>query len=389
MTTAAATRTRTVATHRWAPFGLLPELAHPGQVFAHLTPNWYASVMGTGVVAVAAASLPVQIPGLRALATGMWLLAAALLVALSVATALHWHRHAGVARTHLVDPVMGHFYGAPPMAVLTVGAGTMLLGPDLLGARASFLMAAALWTVGTVAGLVGAVVVPYLMITRHRPSVRAAFGGWLMSVVPPMVSASTGALLLPHLESVTARAGLLVACYAMFGVSLLASVVVVALLCRRLLVHPAGPARMVPTLCIVLGPLGQSITAVNLLGGVAPLAVSAPEAVALQGFGVRYGTLVLMVALAWALGAGVTIIRTARRDGLPFSLTWWSFTFPVGTCVTGASALARHTGSTVFAGVAVVLFGLLIVAWLTVAALTARGSLRGGLFLPPLRPAVG
>jgi hypothetical protein len=33
--------------------------------------------------------------------------------------------------------------------------------------------------------------------------------------------------------------------------------------------YPAGPAALVPTLWIVLGPLGQSITAANLLGGVA------------------------------------------------------------------------------------------------------------------------
>ena len=40
-------------------------------------------------------------------------------------------------------------------------------------------------------------------------------------------------------------------------------------------------------------------------------------------------------------------------------LTWWSFTFPVGTCVTGAAALATHTGSVALAG--------LPTAWATVA----------------------
>ena len=35
-------------------------------------------------------------------------------------------------------------------------------------------------------------------------------------------------------------------------------------------------------------------------------------------------------------------VKTARA-GLPFSLTWWSFTFPVGTVVTGTSQLALYT----------------------------------------------
>jgi hypothetical protein len=46
---------------------------------------------------------------------------------------------------------------------------------------------------------------------------------------------------------------------------------------------------MVPTLWIVLGPLGQSITAVNLLGGVAPLVLPPPSGTALAAFGVVYG----------------------------------------------------------------------------------------------------
>ncbi len=45
--------------------GLLDDLDRPGDVFARLGPNWFASVMGTGIVATAAAGLPVPWPGLR------------------------------------------------------------------------------------------------------------------------------------------------------------------------------------------------------------------------------------------------------------------------------------------------------------------------------------
>lgn len=206
--------------------GLFPDLQHPRQVCAHLTPNWFAAVMGTDIVAVAAVSLPVHVPGLRTFATGMWLPAACLLVLLTGSTAVHWRRYPTVARSHATDPVMGHFYGAPPMAMLTVGAGTLLLGPDLIGPRAALVIDAVLWTVGTITGLLSAVVVPYLLISRRRLAVRSAFGGRLMSVVPPMVSASTGALLVPHLPAGAMRMALLVAGYGMFAFSLAASVVV-------------------------------------------------------------------------------------------------------------------------------------------------------------------
>jgi tellurite resistance protein TehA-like permease len=80
------------------------------------------------------------------------------------------------------------------------------------------------------------------------------------------------------------------------------------------------------------------------------------------------------------LAAAITI-RTVRNQ-LPFSLTWWSFTFPVGTVVTGTSALALHTGSVVLGWLAVAFYIGLVGAWGTVAVRTARGSIRGHLFLP-------
>ncbi|WP_157970762.1 TDT family transporter [Nakamurella deserti] len=370
------------APHRWVRFGLLADLADPRSVFAALTPNWYASVMGTGIVAVAAASLTVTVPGLRSVAVGFWGLATFLLPALTVATAVHWWRCPTTARGYLGDPVMAHFYGAPPMALMTVGAATLLVGADVVGERWALGIDVALWIAGTLAGLVGAVVVPYLLVRRHRLTIGGAFGGWLMSVVPPMVSASTGALLVPHLPAGGARVALVVAGYAMVGFSLTASVVVILLLCHRLAVFPPGPARMVPTLWIVLGPLGQSVTAVNLLAGAAAVARPGPTADALSVFGTGYGTVVLVLALGWAGYAVTVTARTVRRGGLPFSLTWWSFTFPVGTCVTGANGMALRTGSAGWAVVAGVLFAVLLSTWLVVAARTAAGSRRGSLFLP-------
>ena len=362
--------------------GLLRDLQSPLPAFSYLTPNWFAAVMGTGIVAVAASSLPWSVPGLRVVAIGFWLLAVALLLVLAVGTVLHWRLYPSVARGHAADPVMSHFYGAPPMAVLTIGAGALLVGRDVVGSAVAVDLDWVLWSSGTITGLVVAVAVPYRVFARGQVSASDAFGGWLMPVVPPMVSASTGALLVPYVAPGPSRLSLLLACYAMFGLALIASLVVITAICRRLAIHGVGPARLVPTLWIVLGPLGQSITAANLLGGVAHLAVPATYADALQTFGVVYGVPVLGVALLWAVIAGAITIRTAR-DHLPFSLTWWSFTFPVGTCVTGTSALFRHTAADLFRVSAMMIFAVMLVAWVTVGTRTAVGVGRGQLLINP------
>ena len=102
---------------------------------------------------------------------------------------------------------------------------------------------------------------------------------------------------------------------------------------------------------IVLGPLGQSVTAAGLLGANAALAVHPELAEDLNAFAILYGVPVWGFAVLWIALATALTVRTLRR-GMPFALTWWSLTFPVGTFVTGT---------------------------LLVTVRTARGSLRGNL----------
>jgi C4-dicarboxylate transporter/malic acid transport protein len=348
-----------------------------------LGPNWFSSVMGTGIVATAAATLPHRTEGLHTFAVAVWLLAVTMLVGLTLATATHWVRHPAKARAYLQDPTLSHFYGAPPMAVLTVGAGTLLLGRDLIGLPAALTADWVLWIAGTVGGLVVAVLIPYTAFTRHHNPPNAAFGGWLMPVVPPMVSATTGALLIQHMGQGQARETMLALCCSMFGASLLASTVVISLVWGRLMQYGVGAAAAVPTLWIVLGPLGQSIAAAIGLGNDAVTVLPA-DAAAARGAGLFYGLAVWGFALLWLVTAAAVTLRTLRA-GLPFSLTWWSFTFPVGTVVTGTSALAARTGLDVFSWSAVALYGGLVTAWVIVLGRTIRRA-RTLLATPELGP---
>ncbi len=113
-----------------------------------------------------------------------------------------------------------------------------------------------MWIAGTATGLFSAVSIPYLLFTQHNVRHDAAFGGWLMPVVPPMVSAATGALLIPYTTPGAPRATLLYACYAMFGLSLIASLIIIMMIWSRLAHYGSSGTARVPTLWIVLGPLG-------------------------------------------------------------------------------------------------------------------------------------
>ncbi|MFG2468021.1 TDT family transporter [Streptomyces canus] len=351
----------------------------------HLGPNSYASVMGTAIVATAGTALPVHLPGLRTICAAVWLLSLALLLTLLCARALHWRHHGDQARAHLLDPAMAPFYGCLAMALLAVGGGALTVGRYWIGTTVAVALDTVLFTAGTAVGLAAAITVPYLMAVRQKADPRQATPVWLLPLVAPMVSAALGPLLVPHLPAGQPRETLLLACFAMFGLSLFATLAMLPLVFARIVTGGPLPLTLTPTLFLVLGPLGQSTTAVGKFADVAPGVVAAPYS---QGFGVLavlYGVPVMGFALLW-LGLATAHVVRARRHGMRFAMTWWAFTFPVGTCVTGAEALARHTGLVVYDWLATGLFVALVAAWATAALHTARGVVSGALLAGP-RPA--
>ncbi|MGW8672176.1 TDT family transporter [Streptomyces niveus] len=369
-----------------APKALVTPLgtAQPGRFPAlrHVGPNWYASVMGTAIVASAGAALPwdaALAPVVRAVTVTVWALSALMLLAVLAARAGHWLHHRDQARAHLLDPAVAPFYGCLAMALLAVGGATLTVGGHVIGESAAVAVDAVLFTVGTLVGLAAAVGIPYLLVVRHRVRAADASPVWLLPVVAPMVSAALGPALIPYLPAGQWREALLLACYALFGMSLLATLTLLPLVFGRLVVLGPLPVALTPALFLVLGPLGQSTTAAGHFAGATP-AFAVPET-----FAVLYGVPVLGFALLWLALAGAMAVRAVRR-GMPFSMTWWAFTFPVGTCVTGAAGLARVTGLPALSWLAFGLFALLTAAWAVAWTRTVHGVVSGALPAAPPVP---
>lgn len=337
---------------------------------AHLTPNWFAVVMGTGIIAVATASLPVNLPGRRGVALTFWALAATLLAVLATAFVVHWVRHTEHARVYARSAAMFPFYGALPMAVLTVGAGTAAVGSTVIAPGVAYGIAGALWAIGTLGGLLTAAVMGLrLRAVADRGTPTPA---WLMPVVPPMVSAATGAALVNHLPEGPSRPAMLIGCYALFTVALALALFVVAMVVHEFDVRGLPPLQALPTLWIPLGIVGQSVAAANLLGTAAPHAVGDGVAHALHVFGLDYGFVMGTIMIVALAAAGVVTAR-AFRQGLAFTMSWWSFTFPVGACAVGMGAFGVAGDFAIPRLLSAALLCALVVAWCVVAAHTAHG----------------
>jgi C4-dicarboxylate transporter/malic acid transport protein len=281
--------------------------------------------------------------------------------------------------------VMSMFFGAVPMGLATIINGFLAFGVARWGETAvSF--AQTLWWVDAMMSAVCGVGVPFLMFTRQDHSMEKMTAVWLLPIVASGVTASSAGLLVPHLADPQAALQMLVLGYALWAASVPLAMSVIVILVLRLALHKLPHKDMAASGWLALGPIGTGALGLLLLGADAPHAFAAAGIAGVgeiaAGIGVVGGTALWGYGLWWM---GMAVLTTARyiRDGMPFNLGWWAFTFPLGVFAVASLTLARQTHLaflTVFGGT---LVACLALVWVVVAARTLHGAWHRYLLVSP------
>jgi len=348
------------------------------------TPNWFTATMGTGGLALVLHQVPVGAGILDPLATGLWLANIALFCLFTGLYAARWLLFFNEARLVFRHPVMSMFFGAIPMGLATIVNGFLAFGLPLFGPVAVSI-AHGLWWIDVAMSIVCGLGVPYLMFTRQQHSVETLTAVWLLPIVAAEVAAASGGLLAQHLDASQAF-GVVILGYVLWAYSVPLALSILVLLVLRLTLHKLPSRDMGASAWLALGPIGTGALGLVVLGHDAPAIFAAND---LAGPGqVAYGLGLVGGTILWGYGTwwlGLAALKTVRylREGLPFNLGWWGFTFPLAVYTLATWALARETGFTLFAMAGAGLSVCLTVFWCIVAARTLHGAWRGVLFADP------
>jgi len=196
--------------------------------------------------------------------------------------------HPAALAEDLAHPVRSSFLAAPTIGLMILSGAAWRHAPGL---------GAALWCVA----------VPlHLLVAMWL--LRRIFGG---AAVPAMLAPP---LLVPLVGNIVApvfgvQMGFGDASWMMFGVGFVLWMVVLPLLLGRLFHGPALPPPLQPSLGIMLAPPAVAALAIGELAG-----STGGAALGLTGVAVLFAAVLVSMAGDFAR--------------LPFSLTWWSFTFP-------------------------------------------------------------
>jgi len=361
------------------------QLQHPREVIRQFTPNWFAATMGTGVLALALAQLPVAIPGLHAVAEGLWLFNILLFTLFTFAYAARWILFFDEARRIFGHSTVSMFFGTIPMGLATIINGFLLFGLPRWGEGVIHL-AEVLWWLDVAMSLACGVLIPYMMFTRQEHSIDQMTAVWLLPVVAAEVAAASGGLLAPHLADAHAQLVVLTTSYVLWAFSLPVAFSILTILLLRMALHKLPHENMAASSWLALGPIGTGALGMLLLGADAPTIFAANGLPGIgeiaAGLGLVAGITLWGFGLWWMLMA---LLITARylRAGIQFNLGWWGFTFPLGVYSLATLKLASTLNLDFFSVVGCMLVSLLAVMWLIVGKRTVQGAWRGELFVSP------
>lgn len=346
-------------------------LARMVQNFA---PAWFASVMGTGIFAITSKFYSCYWSFLGGIAAFLWVVNTALFFIFLIPWTLRWLYFKDFALRDLGHPITGQFFATMPIGCFVLAANFLVIGSGYLETGLAVGIAKLLWLLGAVLALVFALVTPIINFFK-KVALEDLNPAWFMPPVSLIVAPIAGAQLIPFWTQ-SLQMPLLVLNYLFWGTGFFLFVFLAIVCFLRFLIAPPLPGSLVPTTWIYLGPIGAGTLAILNLGMVSSPYLGEYALPVIKMFSLVYWGF----GFWWLLAAGtVTVINILHRN-LPYALSWWAFTFPLGAYAGATFLIAFHFHCPIVRLYGFLCYLLLAFCWMTVFGKTFIRACAGELF---------
>ena len=320
----------------------------------NFNPAAFASVMGTGAVAIAAYKYAGYWSPLRELGIGLTYLNTALYFILLVPWLLRWILYRKDALEDLRHPSKGHFYG-------TSGAATIVLSAQLLFVLGKETFAWYFWLWGAALTLLFAFWMSYEVFIAGEVELRHLSPAWY---IPPvaLIILPFGAVFINTTAGYTKEL-VTVINYIGWGAGFFLYLALYAVVTLRFIRHELMSPQMAPLIWMNLGPIGAGVTALFALLKNSPMPGKEP--------------LFIFAFFLWGLGfwwlvmAAAMTLHYIRNISLPYSSSWWAFIFPLGAFTNATRDIGAVFGLKILGIFGFLLLWVLLAMWLVVVFKTA------------------
>ncbi|WP_459892001.1 TDT family transporter [Hydrogenobaculum acidophilum] len=355
-------------------------LSHPLDIVKNFTPNWFTLTMGTGIVAIDLHNSPYHFPYMIPITKFIWELNIVFFSIISILFIARWIFFFEGAKRMLHHPVQSMFIGAIPMGFATIVNGFILFYGNIYAHLDYYL-----WWIDAFLAIISGFLVPFYMFISQEHSLDKMTGVWLLPIVPSEVTAASGGFVAPHVDQIHAQY-IVYTSYILWSLSVPLAMSILVILFFRLAVHGLPPKDMAVSIWLVLGPIGTGALAMFLLGQASSGVFYGTEFELFSRLFFRVGFMIGM--LLWAYGLwwfAMAIMTTLKylKEGLPFNMGWWGFTFPLGVFTAATIQVWIFTGFEFVKILSGVEIAMLTTFYVIVMIKTLQGVWHGSLFRAP------
>ena len=340
------------------------------EISRSFAPGWFAAVMGTGAMSLATLGLSAQAKALLPLAWGLHYFNLLLFVVLSVPWLWRWIAYRQAAMETLRHPVQGSFYPTFSIAMLVIASQFLVFGGATTGAAVN--LALAFWWPGAVLTFVFGFAVLLNTFTGDHVGVEHITPANFIPAVGLVVIPVAGGHLLTHVQGTLRDVVLLIDLLGLGAGTMMYLGLLALTLHRHYLSKPAFGI-LSPTAWIHLAPLGVIPVSLTNVAGQLPFAMP-------FGMATFAGLLLWSFGLWWLVMASLLTLTALRRKMLPFALSWWGFTFPLGIFIVCSLRLGKLSQMPVIAHIGMGIWPLLLLLWSLALINTLRGVISGRVF---------
>lgn len=308
----------------------------------HFPISFFATVMGATGLAIAWQKAHAVLGAPPLIGQVLSWCALALFALLVLIYAAKWAGHPAAVRAELAHPVKLNFFAATSISLLLLSVAFLADLPAL---------ARALWLGGAALHLAFTLYVMNSWIHHTHYQILHANPAWFIPVVGNVIVPVAGVSFAPAELS-----------WFFFSIGIVFWLALFTIVLYRLFFHEPLPARLTPTLFILIAPPAVGFIAYLKLAG------------ELDAFARILYYMALFLTLLLASNA-------ARFFRLPFFLSAWAYSFPLAAITIATLVMTERVGGA-FAGLALVLLGVLSLVLLLLTARTVMAIGRGEICQP-------
>jgi len=375
------------------------------RITLHFTPSWFSVNMGTGITSILLHELPYQFKGLRIIADiifGLNVVLFLLFLGISIARYTIWPQMGPLMLFH---PSQSLFLGTFAMGMTTIVSMSAIAAAPAWG-NGFVIFTWILWWITVILAIVICTGLPFIQFTRHVQSLEQMSAIWLLPLVTPVVTASSGGIVADILPPSHARLTLIVS-YIIWGMGFGTAYLVMSIYDARQAIHKIPPAAIIVSVFLPLGPCGQGAfgllkmssvlyklarqdgQVMGSINAISPSDIFSTKAEAQIMASAIYAVSIPIALVLWGLGlfwlilAVSTLIDLAKVSKLQFNLGWWGFTFPIGVFSSAAVQFGKELDSGFFRIFGTVLSLIEVALWLTVSSFTVLRVIEGHIPFSP------